>query len=265
MKAKKISVPLVLNKRIGLVQKVLLLAHDSSSGVARCVQRHGDVLRAGLVLASNIRKLEELAKDAEGRLQVDPKHSVIMAVVAARTAFAAAVGKLKEETAKFCPTIPAEAADEAAGGTDGIGMEEELKMAVIELWNRQSAQGFEDLIYSEVVMDSVSRVCMVVLDNLEKASTSAEVPFKNVIFQNTWKAEIPCHEGQDPPTFQAVLDCASSKLKGQITNKTNLKGPLEKLSEEWVGFGSYCSFSSQQSIYLLIFGSVCVLFVCGCL
>lgn len=224
----------VLNKRLGLVQKVLVLAHDTNSGVVRSVQRHGDVLRAGLGLATNIKKLEDLAKDAEGRLQVDPKHSVIIAVVNARLLFSAAIRNLQTETERFCPAV--------SESELGAAQPEDLKIAVVELWNRASAQGFEDLTLSEVVMDTVSRVCMVTRDSLLKISTSAKTPLSNVILERSWKKDVPCHEGEPLPSFEDVMDCARVKLKAAIpaAEKSVCKGLLDKFSQEglrWLRVG----------------------------
>lgn len=203
-----------------MIQKVTLMAHDTTSAAVRCIQRHGDVLRAGLGMAANVTKLENLGKDTEGRLLVDPKHSVILAVVKARDAFAASVNTFKEELKHLCPEEAShqEMEDESVRQT---------KLRMIELWNTTSAHCFQDLIDSEVVMDCVSRICVTTKEKLQSRMSSAQVVFDPVTKEHDWKRGLAADA-----SFPTVLEHAVEKLKNKIQEKKNLKHLVDSASEE---------------------------------
>ena len=209
-----------LNRKLGVLMKVALLAFDAHSALCKCIQCHGDVLRAGHSLVKNVTALENLGKDAKARIALDPHHTTLTAVVKSRDALAAAKGKLEEQSNLLCPT------QTMSGDDQDQDQENKTKNQIIDMWNTATVKCYDQWIDSEVVMDCVATASVQCREKLERTHSAAMMALNSVVKDNSWKSTLPA----DCSLADARTHAKETLYK--IPEKKNLKALVDKVSEE---------------------------------
>ena len=206
----------VVTKKIGLLQKVAALVHEPKGVVPRALDAHGEVLKAGVVMCGNSKKLEGLAKDAGGRLLIDSKFTVLLGVTNSRDSLVKALSACKQQAAILIPT-PKMAGEDAPASDRSAGV-------IAEIWETDSAGCFKFVLESEVVTDCVSRACTQTSEKLRLCGATASNHFATVTGDKSWKKNLPADASLETNKAKQTLLL--------IPDKGSLKKAVETFAQD---------------------------------
>ena len=210
MKEQGVVAAAALNRRLAMLQKVLLLGHEAHSDFASALQLHSNVMRSGAALAAHVKKLDGLGKDAQGRMTADANYAVLLSVLKSRDAVSSAAHALHVQKEAFEKAHP-DASDEFA----------ELGM----FWAAGSPDCFEDLLRSGMVLDVVCRTCCTLKEKTTAAGNRLEAILASVIRDKSWKADLTTETSIDE-----VLAQGKATLM-KLPEKKNIKSIMDAFSK----------------------------------
>ena len=210
------------SRRVGLMQKTILLAFDREHTLWHMVEAHNLVLKEGLNFAKKCAKLENSGTSAAQRETMDPKHAALIALVKNRTAFMKTVQNLAVAVERHCPQQD-DMAEEGAPANEELRIKMRILSKINLAWKSPSAQCFDTWLYSETVMDSISHACVKHAGKLEKVEADARERMPAEV--RAWRQGLP-----ENPDVQKIREHGKDTIM-KIPDKKAVKSFMDHFSQ----------------------------------